>query len=36
VTVRPYRQRVPVRRLTPTIRHASELLTPLVINLVNS
>ena len=34
--MRPYRQRVPVRRLTPTIRHPSELLTPLAINLVNS
>ena len=27
-TVRPYRQRVPVRRFTPTSRHASALLTP--------
>ena len=34
--MRPYRHRVPVRRLTPTIRHASELLTPLAINRANS
>ena len=34
--MRPCRQRVPVRRLTPTAPHASELLIPLAINLTNS
>jgi hypothetical protein len=33
--VRPKRQRVPVRRLTPTIRHASEFGTPRAINRTN-
>jgi hypothetical protein len=31
-TVRPYRHRVPVLRLIPTIRHASELLIPCAIS----
>ncbi len=35
MTVRPYRQRVPVRRFTPTIRQASELATPCWIRPTN-
>ncbi len=35
-TVRPSRQRVPVRLFTPTLRHASELFTPIEINRMNS
>ncbi len=35
MTVRPYRQRVPVRRFTPTIRQASELPTPCWIKPTN-
>ncbi len=35
-TLRPSRQRVPVRPFTPTLRHASELLTPIEINRMNS
>ena len=35
-TLRPSRQRVPVRRFTPTLRHASELLTPIEISRANS
>lgn len=31
-TLRPSRQHVPVRRFTLTLRHASELLTPIEIN----
>src|SRR5215212_8070411 len=31
-TLRPNRQRVPVRRFTPTTRHASALLTPRATN----
>jgi hypothetical protein len=34
-TVRPKRQRVPVRRLIPTRRYASALLTPCTINQTN-
>jgi len=33
--LRPNRHRVPVRRLTPTVRHASVLLTPCAISLAN-
>src|SRR5947207_9881786 len=33
---RPYRQRVPVRRLIPTLRQASELLTPCAISRANA
>jgi hypothetical protein len=35
-TLRPSIQRVPVRRFTPTMRHASELLTPIDISRANS
>ena len=35
-TVRPSRQREPVRLFTPTLRHASELLTPIEITRMNS
>ena len=35
-TLRPNRPRVPVCRLTPTIRHASVLLTPCAISRTNS
>ncbi len=35
-TLRPNRHRVPVRRLTPTVRHASVLLTPCAISRTNS
>jgi len=35
VIVRPNRHRVPVRRLIPTRRHASELLTPSRISRAN-
>jgi hypothetical protein len=33
---RPSFYRVPVRRFTPTLRHASELLTPIEISRANS
>ena len=35
-TLRPSLQRVPVLRFTPTLRHASELLTPIEISRANS
>jgi len=34
--LRPYLQRVPVLRFTPTVRHAALLLIPAAIRLTNS